>query len=757
MFLKKSLFYILVFFCVESTFPAILNKNNNAKDSAFLFDNFNDKNLLNAQGQTWYSFTDQSSGGNSTIDYSFEPGYSEQDKYSLHLKAVLRTGTANPYTGFNSCLSDSCKSIDMSQFSGVSLYVKGSGGSITFELMTENTRTTYNHFAYAISLSSEWEKIKIPFKELAQYWGTPTAWDPKSIYGLQIELDGHPGDSLDVWLDQIEFYYDTTKRSAQSLADSSSLIPKINQVGYLPDAIKFFTVASSVTNSGKFYIKDSLDHVVFSGKLNSSTLNDESSGEILRIGNFSSFKTPGRYHIQIGLQKSLDFEISRNVYQSLMRDALRTFYINRANVALNDPETGLSHKAAHQQDSLLAGRDLRGGWYNAGDYGKWTHEAAFAAASMMWLYELRPDIFRNLKLNIPETANALPDVLDQARWGLEWILKMQDEDGSVLHKVDTGEYFCFGREPENDSAKREAKYGSSSSDLPSSIDAASTVGVLAQAARVFAPLDSAFAIRCSKAAERSWNWLKKHRGKGQNDPYYLDLDSKQEEFWAAAEMYRLKKDKEAAAIFHELHYVGFLDIPVWQKPQLFGYLSLLNASEDLISRATLQEEFKNLSKNFMDQAQKSGYAVAMQSNEYWWGSNTQVLGKGIILAITFRLTHEKIYQDYAHLQLDYILGRNSLNHSFVTGYGARATRHPYHWTESAYSNPLPGWVSGGPNRYVDGADLPLRNLIAKGTPASKCYLDEADNKGSWASNEGATDMNAELILLTGLLLPVGSR
>ena len=109
------------------------------------------------------------------------------------------------------------------------------------------------------------------------------------------------------------------------------------------------------------------------------------------------------------------------------------------------------------------------------------------------------------------------------------------------------------------------------------------------------------------------------------------------------------------------------------------------------------------------------------------------------------------YREAALRQMNWLLGGNSLGFSFVTGEGENSTKNPWHWTSHDYGKLMPGWVSGGPNQYPAGADSLLTNLIKRGTPPAKCFVDSNTPNGSWASNEGETSENASLVFAAGYL------
>ena len=528
--------------------------------------------------------------------------------------------------------------------------------------------------------------------------------------------------------------------------------PKVNQVGYLPDGPKRFVIAAeSVRPGDPFQVLDEAGAVVHEGRLGAEPFDDTaSSGEVVLRGDFSAFRQQGRYRVRVGETESHQFRVSADAYDSLFRDALRCFYLIRANVPLDDAVTGLAHPAAHR-DAEFDTRpgefgDFAGGWYNAGDYGKWTHEAAFSAAYMMWLYELRGEAVGRDDTAIPESGNGVPDVLDQARWGLEWLLKMQNPDGSVYHKVDTEPAFAWGLPPEKDPHPRKVRYG----NVFSTVDAATLTAAMAQAARVFTPFDAEFAEKCRRAAERSWPWVVAHPDLIQKDPYYSRNETWQERLWALGEMCRLTGDARLATDFARVVDEHELSQPNWNAPQALGYLAVVTAPglpADL--REKVAAALVRTAEARLRTARAAGYGVALAPQEYVWGSAAHVAGWANLMLVAYRLTGRAEFMDGAQAQLDYLLGVNALDQCFVTGYGTRRNEHPYHWTWRVYQKTMPGWLTGGPNRYPYGADLPLRQLQETGAPPQKCWLDLSVDGGSWASNEGTTDQNAALVFLSG--------
>ncbi|WP_443750289.1 glycoside hydrolase family 9 protein [Asticcacaulis solisilvae] len=556
-------------------------------------------------------------------------------------------------------------------------------------------------------------------------------------------------------------------------------LPKLNQIGFRPDAAKRFclTVAgasetpsgadagadvlagglnpiadpTAIPLPGHFTVETETGETVFSGGFGPILDLTKAAGERVASGDFSALTRPGRYRIRCGERVSAPFAIADTVYRPLLHDAARTFYIIRANAALNDPVTGLSHAAGHPADAhILVGketRDLTGGWYNAGDFGKWTHMAAISSSQMMWLYELRPAA-ADVKLDMPALW-PLPDLLQQARWGLEWLLRMQNRDGSVLHKVDTEPLYAWGKPPAEDPNPRNARGASS-------LDAGVFVGAMSQASRVFAKADPAFAKRCRAAALKSWAWLKANPNVLHSDPFYVDPDVRQEVAWATSEMAVLIGDADLASLAWGLFAplktrddTGILPF-FWPSPQVLGAMALARYAKGPARDAAISGLHRAATAlAAIQDGDPYGYAAIPAL--YSWGSLEMAFDSAVVCLFAHEVTGDAVHRRTAQRVLDYALGCNALNLSFVTGHGTHFVSHPYNWTYRTQKKLMPGWPSGGPNGQPQGADPLLGAVIARGTPPAKCFVDACEDNGAWACNEGQTTETAALVLAAGLL------
>ena len=715
--------------------------------SPLLVDDAEGSSTDNHFGGGWYSYSDPNSYSSPKPFVFSAGGY--QSGHCARLEVELKSGVPYPYVGFGT----SFPARDFSDYAGVRFYAKGEG-SWNCQLPLTSTSTENNHFSSPFTPTQDWSLVELPFTTFAQTWGTPKTWDPRLLSGVGWNFLGQGGAKGFLCVDNIEFYQKNDARLKTKEANIVLASPKVNQVGYRPSDPKTFAVAEAPGGAQKgdsFKVMDEQGQAVYSGVIRQEAVDDvASTGEKVFRVEFSGLTLPGRYTVEIKGQKSPPFEVGPQVYRSLLKDALRCFYLIRCGVAIDDKVTGIQHPACHMKDATLKEDnsktgDFTGGWHNADDYGKWILEDSLSCSWMMWLYELKTKEMADFKDDIPETGNGIPDLLNQARWALDWMLKMQGADGSVRHKVDAEDHFASGLSPEKDPYPRYAQ-------TPGSLDAADFTSAMCQAARVFQKTDPTYAAKCALAAKKAWAWLEKNPDVVKKDPDYVDLDPSQEKLWALAEMARLTGDPKLIERFKKEGEISVLKYPSWMEPQFLGYMARYfdpkasGEEKDWIRKALIQH-----CDNLASASKANGYGVAMAPGDYYWECNEHLLGKTGALLFGYAATGDKAYRDAALGQMNWFLGENSLSFSFVTGHGENSVKHPWHWTMTALRRLMPGWASGGPNQYTTGADPLLTALIKRGTPPAKCYVDACDGNSSWASNEGETSENGALVFCSGFL------
>jgi endoglucanase len=523
-------------------------------------------------------------------------------------------------------------------------------------------------------------------------------------------------------------------------------LPKTNQIGFLPGDPKRFawTVARGAVGLA-FTVERADGHgQVLAGVLGAPIDQTATAGEHVSVGDFSALTTPGTYRVAVEGKRSHPFTVGAEVYRPLLHDAVRAFHLIRANAAQDDPITKVRHAAGHPSEAALmvdgVARDLTGGWYNAGDFGKWVHMAALAASHMMWLVELKPQTAA-LALDVPKTAK-LPDILAEARWGLDWMGKMQNADGSVLHKVDSEPNLPWGVLPGDDATPRHAKPAGS-------WDAAVFAAAMAQASRVFRAYDAPYADRCKAAALKAWEWLAAHPAVENHDPYYAFNDIPAKWLWALGEIARLTGDAallDKAAQEFDARTVTFSS---WVSPQILGALALAKGPAGR-TRDVATAKIAAAADAVISVGDGDAYGCCGKPELYVWGSVENALNAANACFMAHALGGGVKYRNGGTRLLDYVLGHNALGRAFVTGHGAVRVEHPWHWIYRDEAIAIPGWATGGPNGMLQGADPALKRLIERGTPPAKCYLDLCED-GSWASNEGQTSENAALVFAAGMM------
>ena len=510
----------------------------------------------------------------------------------------------------------------------------------------------------------------------------------------------------------------------------------INQVGYRPDGRKV-AVFRDIKDQTEFSVVNAeTKEKVYTGKLDNKKDN-KSAGEVNYNGDFSSVTAPGKYYITCeGLDNSYTFEIGDKVYNNLLDDSIRMLYLQRCGVEVEDKDFG--HDACHTGLATVYKTtdkiDVSGGWHDAGDYGRYVVPAAKAVADLLYAYQVAPELYSD-NINIPESGNGIPDVLDEARFELEWMLKMQSPDGGAYHKVSCASF------PGYVMPTKETK------ELivtpVSSTATADFCASMALAAEFYEKYDKDFSKKCMAAAEKAWAWLEKNPDFLFSNPKdistgdYGDKSDDDERYWAAVQMYRATKDEKYIADIASAS-TG-LD---WAKVGDYGNIALITmegADKD-------SDAYKNAVSAVIKQADKMMKTVDDSSygsplTTYNWGSNMTIANAGIIFGLAQQLTGDASYSQAAQCQLNYLLGVNPLATCFVSGYGTVSPENPHHRPSMAVGHAMKGMLAGGVNEKLEDS---AAKAYCKGLPAAKCYIDNAE---SYSTNEITIYWNSPLTYL----------
>lgn len=565
---------------------------------------------------------------------------------------------------------------------------------------------------------------------------------------------------------------------APSVAGAQADAIRLDQVGYAPDAPK---VAYAITRAmGGFHVvtADGRD-TVLSGRLG-ALRSTASSTESTRAADFSAVRDTGRFVVVIpGLGTSHPFRIAPRVHEDVARAALKAFYFQRASVDLDAAHAGpwartgghpdtaiLVHPSAASADRPAGTRiSSPGGWYDAGDYNKYVVNSGISTATLLAIHQDFPAYARTLETGIPESGDAVPDVLQEAWWNLRWMLTMQDPaDGGVYHKLTEATFSAFVM-PTEVRAPRYVVQKSTAAAL-------NFAAVTAQASRVLRPYARAMGIDADSllaASVRAWAWARRHPRvrydqdalNRRTDPdiltgEYGDAGDYGDELaWAATEL-ALATGQDS--FFTAVRVVAdSASIPSWGEVRTLAYYALVQPGIRLTPRMQAEAEraraaLRKKADALAAAADGSAFGTPMGGAraDYVWGSNAVAANQGVLLVNAYRATGDRRYLDAATANLEYLLGRNATGYSFVTGHGARTPMHPHHRLSAGdtVAAPVPGMLVGGPNPgRQDGCSYPH-------TEPDRAYVDDLC---SYAANEIAINWNAPFAYLAAAVEAVGAQ
>jgi endoglucanase len=545
---------------------------------------------------------------------------------------------------------------------------------------------------------------------------------------------------------------------------------RINQIGFHPQASKKAVIVNLAGAAAiPFYITSTdLADTVFTGELGPEKLWAPSS-EQARLADFSVWAKPGQYVLGIpGKGVSYPFRIDGHIDQELAKGSIRAFYYQRASSQLTAANAGKWARSAGHPDNRVrihasaatAQRPAESiisaskGWYDAGDYNKYVVNSGISTYTLLALYKHYPAYFDTLKLNIPESGNALPDLLDECLWNLRWMLAMQDPfDGGAYHKLTTPEFSGMVM-PEADAGQRYVVQKS----VTATLDLAATAAYASRLFRAFNGPLPGFADSCLTVARKAWGWARAnptalYRQTEMNKLFapvvntgeYGDGNASDELFWAGMELYLATREDSFYVAAAPVALPAAIGLPSWGGVSALGFYSLsdeIGNGFGKIDSTAVRKPLLLLATTLRDRSAASAYGVPMGPNDFNWGSNSNAANQGMLLLQAFRATGDSGFVKAAGDALDYILGRNATGFSFVTGYGVKTPMAPHHRPSSAdgVAEPVPGMLVGGPNSGQQDKCV---------YPSVLPAMSYSDTECSYASNEIAINWNAPLAYLAG--------
>jgi|WetSurMetagenome_2_1015567.scaffolds.fasta_scaffold27965_4 endoglucanase len=506
-----------------------------------------------------------------------------------------------------------------------------------------------------------------------------------------------------------------------------------------------------------FYVTDHNNSIVYRAKLGAPAVWPFSE-EKVQLADFSSVQTQGVYFLVIpGTNSERTFSIYSDAYGAIANAAVKALYYNRCSYPIL-PEFGgkWERKAGHpdtqvyvHQSAVSEGRpegfvlSSPGGWYDAGDYNKYIVNSSISTYTMLLAYEMYPEFWGERNLNIPESGNKVPDILDETLFNLRWMLTMQDNDGGVYHKCTTLAFEGFVM-PEDAHDKRYVIQ----KNTAASLDFAATMAHASMVLSAFPDVLPGLADSCKKAAIKAWGWCKINPAILYKQPAdvstgaYGDRDIRDEWFWAGVEMSVLTGSAFPDSLFDKIRFAT----PSWSVVAPLGLITALKypTKVNAVSLAKCIKLFFDYTNHLVAVSEKAAYPVSL--DYFAWGSNSDVANQGLLKMVAYSLTSDQKYVSSATNDMNYLTGVNPTGYCYITGFGIKSSMNIHHRPSASDKivEPVPGFLSGGPNTvvFIDCPDVKRSKLPA---------LSYVDQVCSYSTNEIAINWNAPLVFLAGAL------
>ena len=739
----------------------------------------------------------------------------------LQLQTVLfKNGESDSWTteswgGANILPNTSWRTTDISDY-----YYNG---QLSFEVKSNASEA----LSFRIGLTSycHSETVNIYWTELEKYKGKMIAGTDWTSYTLSIKelIDAFPNSGFD--LSNLRKVSTGAVKSGQSVtfrnvkitsADDERQYPfiKVNQVGYSVNGAKtarisYFAKFGSLNGKTYEIVDKNSGKTVLTGTLGEAELNEHLSGESVHIINFDQLKTAGTYFIRVadtgfsetarspydveqGLETdtliSASFQIGDNIYDDLLNDMMKYYYYQRQGIDLDEKYAGIfARENLHPADAAVkkwSDRDnpnaetfdITQGWYDAGDYGKYTSPGATSVENLLLAYDLYPQVFQDMKLNIPEsdTTNAAyvdaPAYLSEIKWEIDMLLKLEhaSKDGSfyVAANYNDGTIYL------EDTLYQSSNHNSPTEqrDLRSHLATSDMAAMLAHAYLIYKdiPAYADFAQTCLDTSIRAWKWVTdsanpQHPSIGAANRTYTftqeELDRSM--YWAAGSIYRAAKSADMDVSAYEDYLIANCEKENVTKcftgaslgyhqhgRSLLGYFHYLYENDDADTKMT--EVFQKAISWRKRILGYDNWGTDHPDWGYWWGSNmviaqcaTSTLISSIILEGEDAIPAEVILSGES--AFNYILGVNPVSFSYVSGHGENSVENIYSgiYSRDAKLNPYQcpdGYVTEGTNP----ADNRQRSKFD-----GKCYM---DSDAEFTTNENTIYGNAAMIFLTASIM-----
>jgi hypothetical protein len=456
---------------------------------------------------------------------------------------------------------------------------------------------------------------------------------------------------------------------------------------------------------------------------------------------FSSFTIKGNYRIKINGVYSNEFEVGDSLFFPISEKLLTFFSIQRCGYT-NPSFHGICHKAdatSIVDDGKVIEKqiDLTGGWHDAGDYVKFLNTTAYATYTLLFSYSFDPD-----KFGFDNNNNSTPDLLEEAKIGLDWLIRCNYEKFKLITQVQNLRDHDVGfRLPEEDPLEfdRPAYSGLGKN----------TIGIYVAALAIGSKIwkdkykMNEFADKCLSAASDLYSVRNNvmdldENGSGQ----YVDLEFNGKLALGAVELFRATGRKELLA--QAKNYADLAGTSYW-----WSYGDITDYAHYRLSEFDSgYVEYIGSSLEYF----KEYYSTHVfgEGVEFNWGSNNTLLGISLKNILWKKITGSGKYDSLAVSQRDYVLGKNPWVICFISETGSKFTRKFHHQISKINNIPLPGGFAAGPvqKSILDSYNIPFANK----DDYKKFQSDHAvyhDDFMDYVTNEPTITANSTAIFVFG--------
>lgn len=423
----------------------------------------------------------------------------------------------------------------------------------------------------------------------------------------------------------------------------------VNQVGYAVGSSKMAMI-NGETPPETFSVLDvGTGREVYTGKIESKGY-DPSINAYISYADFTDFNTVGKYYIQASsIGCSYAFEIAGEPYDALFNKVFKQYYFNRCGLTLSSELAGeAAHNACHSREAqmkeeAMIKRDVSGGWHVDEIGSRDVARGCRTVNTLLLAYELYPDDMSD-DLGIPESGNGIPDILDEVKYEIDWLLKMQDAtSGAVYASVSSVDNKNAGYILYIDGITMDA-----------TIHFAAT---MAKFSYLYQNYDREFATLCLQASDRAYRYA---------ENYLADI-SQEQYFFAAAELYR-------ATGGYQYHSVVKNYLTQNPEPDLENDFAFWGCVTYLSTKQKVDMDLcERVTQNLMRKGEKISYAskdskLLVNTNETQ-GGNAGLLRDMARLAVVDHIITNHEYATVLENHIHYMLGRNLQSISYLDGVG----------------------------------------------------------------------------------------